>query len=65
VTTNTVEGFFGIFKRGMVGVYQHRGEQHLQHYLDEFTFRYNTGKGCVLRSQLDGPPFPNLGQSCV
>ena len=41
VTTNTVEGFFGIFKRGMVGVYQHCGEQHLQRYLDEFTFRYN------------------------
>ena len=41
VTTNTVEGFFGIFKRGMTGVYQHCGEQHLQRYLDEFTFRYN------------------------
>jgi transposase-like protein len=41
VTTNTVEGFFGIFKRGMIGVYQHCGEQHLQRYLDEFTFRYN------------------------
>ena len=41
VTTNSVEGFFGIFKRGMVGVYQHCGEQHLQRYLDEFTFRYN------------------------
>jgi transposase-like protein len=41
VTTNTVEGYFGIFKRGMVGVYQHCGEQHFQRYLDEFTFRYN------------------------
>jgi hypothetical protein len=41
VTTNTVEGFFGIFKRGMVGIYQHCGEQHFQRYLDEFTFRYN------------------------
>jgi transposase-like protein len=41
VTTNSVEGFFGIFKRGMVGVYQHCGEQHLQRYLDEFTFRYS------------------------
>jgi hypothetical protein len=41
VTTNTVEGFFGIFKRGMIGVYQHCGEQHLQRYLEEFTFRYN------------------------
>jgi transposase-like protein len=41
VTTNTVEGFFGVFKRGMTGVYQHCGEQHLQRYLNEFTFRYN------------------------
>jgi hypothetical protein len=40
VTTNSVEGFFGIFKRGMVGVYLHCGEQHLQRYLDEFSFRY-------------------------
>jgi transposase-like protein len=41
VTTNSVEGFFGIFKRGMVGIYQHCGEQHLQRYLDEFSFRYS------------------------
>jgi hypothetical protein len=41
VTTNTVEGFFGIFKRGMLGVYQRRGEQHLQRYLNEFDFRYS------------------------
>ena len=41
VTTNTVEGFFSIFKRGMVGVYQHCGEQHLQRYLNEFDFRYS------------------------
>jgi hypothetical protein len=31
-----------VFKRGMVGVYQHCGEQHFQRYLDEFTFRYNS-----------------------
>jgi hypothetical protein len=41
VTTNTVEGFFSIFKRGMIGIYQHCGEQHLQRYLDEFDFRYS------------------------
>ncbi len=41
VTTNSAEGFFGIFKRGMTGVYQHCGEQHLQRYLDEFSFRYS------------------------
>jgi transposase-like protein len=40
-TTNTVEGFFGIFKRGMTGVYQHCGEKHLQAYLNEFDFRYS------------------------
>ena len=36
VTTNTVERMFGVFKRGMTGVYQRCGEQR---YLDEFTFR--------------------------
>lgn len=41
VHTNTVEGFFSIFKRGMRGVYQHCGEQHLRRYLAEFDFRYN------------------------
>jgi transposase-like protein len=41
VTTNTVEGFFSIFKRGMNGIYQHCGEQHLQRYLTEFDFRYS------------------------
>ena len=40
-TTNTIEGFFGIFKRGMKGVYQHCGSQHLQRYLREFDFRYS------------------------
>jgi transposase-like protein len=40
VHTNTVEGFFGIFKRGMRGIYQHCGQQHLQRYLAEFDFRY-------------------------
>lgn len=41
VTTNTVEGFFSIFKRGMRGIYQHCGHQHLHRYLSEFDFRYN------------------------
>lgn len=39
--TNTAEGFFGIFKRGIVGIYHHISEQHLEKYLSEFTFRYN------------------------
>jgi transposase-like protein len=38
---NTAEGFFSIFKRGMKGIYQHCGEQHLHRYLAEFDFRYN------------------------
>jgi transposase-like protein len=41
VTTNTVEGYFSVFKRGMRGTYQHCGEQHLPKYLAEFDFRYS------------------------
>jgi transposase-like protein len=39
--TNTIEGYFSIFKRGMKGVYQHCSEKHLHRYLAEFDFRYN------------------------
>jgi len=39
--TNTVEGFFSIFKRGFKGIYQHCGENHLHRYLAEYDFRYN------------------------
>jgi transposase-like protein len=39
--TNTVEGFFSVLKRGLVGIYQHVGVQHLQRYVTEFDFRYN------------------------
>jgi transposase-like protein len=41
VHTNTAEGYFSIFKRGMKGVYQHCGKQHLHRYAAEFEFRYN------------------------
>lgn len=41
VHTNTVEGYFSIFKRGMKGVYQHCREKHLHRYLAEYDFRYN------------------------
>jgi transposase-like protein len=41
ITTNTVEGYYSIFKRGMKGVYQHCGERHLHRYLAEFDFRYS------------------------
>jgi transposase-like protein len=41
VHINTVEGYFSIFKRGMKGVYQHCGPQHLHRYMAEFDFRYS------------------------
>jgi hypothetical protein len=41
VHTNSAEGFFSIFKRGMRGNYQHCKEKHLHRYLAEFDFRYN------------------------
>jgi transposase-like protein len=41
VHTNTVEGYYSIFKRGMKGVYQHCKEKHLHRYLAEFDFRYS------------------------
>lgn len=40
IHTNTIEGFFSIFKRGMRGVYQHCAKKHLHRYLAEFDFRY-------------------------
>jgi transposase-like protein len=48
VHTNSAEGYFSIFKRGMRGVYQHCKEKHLHRYLAEFDFRYNhrVGLGC-------------------
>jgi transposase-like protein len=44
VHTNSAEGYFSIFKRGMKGVYQHCAEKNLHRYLAEFEFRYNTRK---------------------
>jgi hypothetical protein len=41
VHTNTLEGFFSIFKRGMKGVYQHCAKKNLHRYVGEFEFRYN------------------------
>jgi transposase-like protein len=41
VHTNSAEGYFSIFKRGMRGIYQHCGEKHLHRYLAEFDHRYN------------------------
>ena len=39
--TNTIEGYFSIFKRGIYGVYHHVSQEHLKRYLTEFDFRYN------------------------
>ena len=42
VSTNSIESFFAILKRGIMGVYHNVSRKHLQRYLDEFEFRYNT-----------------------
>ena len=39
--TNTIEGYFSILKRGIIGTYHHVSQQHLKRYLAEFDFRYN------------------------
>lgn len=39
--TQTIEGFFGLFKNGVRGVYHAISTTYLQNYLDEYTFRYN------------------------
>lgn len=48
VHCNTAEGYFSLFKRGMVGIYQHCGDQHLPRYLAEFDFRMSNRErlGC-------------------
>ncbi|MAW96171.1 MULTISPECIES: IS1595 family transposase [unclassified Leeuwenhoekiella] len=45
VHTNTIEGFWSILKRGIFGIYHFTSKKHLQLYVDEFVFRYNTRKG--------------------
>lgn len=44
VYTNSIEGFWSILKRGIIGVYHRVSKKHLQKYVDEFVFRYNTRK---------------------
>lgn len=42
VYTNTIEGFWSLLKRGIIGIYHFTSKKHLQKYVDEFVFRYNT-----------------------
>ena len=51
VHTNTVEGFYSVFKRGMKGVYQHCSEKHLHRYAAEFDFRYNNRSALGVEDQ--------------
>ena len=41
INTNTIEGYYSIFKRGMIAIYQHCSEKHLHRYLAEYDFRYS------------------------
>jgi transposase-like protein len=51
IHTNTVEGYYSIFKRGMKGVYQHCSEKHLHRYLAEFDFRYSNRSALGIEDQ--------------
>ncbi|XOV66559.1 MAG: IS1595 family transposase [Fluviicola sp.] len=42
VHTNTIEGFWSLLKRGILGIYHFTSKKHLQKYVDEFVFRYNS-----------------------
>jgi hypothetical protein len=44
VTTNTVEGFFSLLKRGVFGIFHHVSPHHLHRYVGEFEYRYNERK---------------------
>jgi transposase-like protein len=58
VHTNTIEGFWSMLKRGIVGIYHFVTEKHLQAYVDEFAFRYNS------RDVSDSNRFGNLLGNC-
>jgi transposase-like protein len=63
VYTNTIEGAFGLFKRGLVGTYHQLSHKHLDRYLQEFEYRYNNRKapnlfGKVTNNALEAQPLP-------
>lgn len=58
VHTNTVEGFFSLLKRGIIGIYHYVSEKHIDRYLNEFTFRYNT------RGRTEEIRFNDLLEGC-
>ena len=51
VTTNTVQSFFRVLKRGIRGVYQHVSPNHLSRYVDEFSFRHNNRTALEVNDQ--------------
>ncbi|MGD0764228.1 MAG: IS1595 family transposase [Roseiarcus sp.] len=51
INTNTIEGYYSIFKRGMKGVYQHCSEKHLHRYVAEFDFRYSNRSALGVEDQ--------------
>lgn len=63
VHTQSVEGFFALFKTGMAGVYHSVSTQYLQSYLDEYTFRFNRrdGRAPIFWAILDRVQKPQLG----
>ena len=65
IHTNTVEGYFSVFKRGMRGVYQHCKEKHLHRYLAEFDFRYNARKALGVDDEQRAAKMSRVGSAPV
>jgi len=58
IHTNTIENFWSLLKRGILGIYHHVSEKHLNRYLVEFSFRYNT------RVQTEEGRFNSILSNC-
>ena len=52
--TNSIEGFWSTLKRAVYGIYHHVSKKHLQHYVNEFTFRYNNRNNEFIFDKLVG-----------